>query len=164
MPPINKFLVTPLHSCVCVFLQLVSALRDSGWNCTYHLVKSSSIVTVRPHEVRLECCTRHLATQCESGLLVQPIRYLQALPRRQTFLHLLNNCLVALQCRRCNQRHDLVLAAISAFLTEVLDGDYTIVSNLAGADTYTLPPTLTPTDLRPDIVILSEVKQQCDHH
>ena len=83
---------------------------------------------------------------------------------RQTFLHLLNNCLVALQCRRCNQRHDLVLAAISAFLTEVLDGDYTIVSNLAGADTYTLPPTLTPTDLRPDIVILSEVKQQCDHH
>ena len=59
---------------------------------------------------------------------------------RQMLLHLLNNCPVALQCRRYNQRHDLVLAAISAFLTEILDSDYTIVSDLAGADTYTFPP------------------------
>ena len=78
---------------------------------------------------------------------------------RQTLLHLLNNCPVALQCRRYNQRHDLVLAAITAFLTEVLDSDYTIISDLAGADTYTFPPTLATTDLRPDIVVLSEVKR-----
>ena len=78
---------------------------------------------------------------------------------RQTLLHLLNNCPVALQCRRYNQRHDLVLAEISAFLAEVLDSDYTIISDLAGADTYTFPPTLATTDIRPDIVVLSEVKR-----
>ena len=78
---------------------------------------------------------------------------------RQTLLHLLNNCPVAIQCRRYNQRHAVVLAAISAFLTEVLDSDYTIVTDLAVADTYTFPPTLATNDLRPDIVVLSEVKR-----
>ena len=78
---------------------------------------------------------------------------------RQTLLHLLNNCPVALQCRRYNQRHDLVLTEITTLLTEVLDSDYTIVSDLAGADTYTFPPILAATDLRPDIVVFSEVKQ-----
>ena len=77
---------------------------------------------------------------------------------RQTLLHLLNNCPIALQCRRYNQRHDLVLTAITAFQTEVLDSDYTIVLDLAGADTYTFPLMLATTDLRPDIVIF-EVKQ-----
>ena len=51
---------------------------------------------------------------------------------RQTLFHLLNNCPVSLQCWRYNQWHDLVLTAITAFLTEVLDSDYTIVSDLAG--------------------------------
>ena len=78
---------------------------------------------------------------------------------RQMLLHLLNNCPVALQCRRYNQLHGLVLEVISAFLTELLDSDYTIVSDLAGADTYIFPPTLATTDLHPDIVVLSEVKR-----
>ena len=78
---------------------------------------------------------------------------------RQTLLHLLNNCPVAVQCRRYNQWHDLVLTEITTFLTKVLDSDYTIVSDLAGADTYTFPPILVITDLRPDIVVFSEAKQ-----
>ena len=79
---------------------------------------------------------------------------------RQTLLHLLNNCPVTLQCGRYNQqRHDLVLTAITAFLAEVLDSDYTIVSDLAGANTYTFSPILATTDLCPDIVVFSEVKQ-----
>ena len=74
-------------------------------------------------------------------------------------LHLLNNCPVTFRCWRYNQQHDLVLAAISAILTEVLDSDYTIVSDFAGAETYAFPPTLMTTDLRRDIVVFSVAKQ-----
>ena len=78
---------------------------------------------------------------------------------RQMLPYLLNNCPVALQCRRYGQCHDLVLAAISAFLTEALDSDCTVISDLAGADTYTFTSTLATTNILPDIVVLSEVKQ-----
>ena len=77
----------------------------------------------------------------------------------QSLLHVLNNCPVALHCRRYNQRHDLVLPVISDFLSDILDDDYTVVSDLADADTYVFPPTLASTDLRPDLVVYSELKR-----
>ena len=78
---------------------------------------------------------------------------------RQTLLHIYNNCRVALQSRRYNKRHDMVLTAISAFLTEVLDTDYCVVSDLADTSTYTFPPALATTNLRPDLVVFSEKKR-----
>ena len=79
--------------------------------------------------------------------------------KRQTLLHILNNCPVALNCRRYNQRHDLVLSAICKFLVDVLDEDYTVISDLADSVTYLFPTILATTDLRPDLVIYSIEKR-----
>ena len=53
----------------------------------------------------------------------------------------------------------MVLSVISDFLLDILDNDYTVVSDLADADTYVFPPTLASTDLRPDFVVYSELKR-----
>ena len=78
--------------------------------------------------------------------------------QRQSLLHILNNCSVALKNRRYNQRHDLVLSEIHKFLTSFLNG-YSVISDLANSDTYHIPSTLTFTDLRPDLVIFSKTKK-----
>ena len=78
--------------------------------------------------------------------------------QRQSLLHILNNCSVALKNRRYNQRHDLVLSEIHKFLTSSLNG-YSIISDLANSDTYHIPSVLTFTDLRPDLVVFSETKK-----
>lgn len=77
---------------------------------------------------------------------------------RQSLLHILNNCCVALKNRRYNQRHDLVLSEIHKFLTSSLNG-YSLISDLANSDTYHIPSALTFTDLRPDLVVFSEAKK-----
>jgi len=78
----------------------------------------------------------------------------------QTLLHILNNCPVALNCRRYNQRHDLVLSKICDFLADTLDSDQLVVSDLADPDAYIFPSTLATTDLRPDIVIYSVMRRE----
>ena len=79
--------------------------------------------------------------------------------KRQTLLHNLNNCPVALHSQRYNQRHDLVLSVIHDFLKNILDDDYMIVSDLAESHNYLFPPILATTDLHPDLVVFSEEKR-----
>ena len=72
--------------------------------------------------------------------------------RRQTLLHVLNNCSVALGLRRYNMRHDDVLKVIFNFLQTYLPPNHSIVADL-GQTPYTFPPHIAS---RPDIVIWND--------
>ena len=72
--------------------------------------------------------------------------------KRQTLLHILNNCSIFLNFRRYNQRHDNILTIIYKFLKVNLGDDYKIISDLSGPETYLFPPVIAITDLRPDLV------------
>ena len=72
--------------------------------------------------------------------------------KRQTLCHILNHCDVAL--RRYNHRHDTILSMMASFfssnrqqITVDLDASYHIPSHIAS------------TDLRPDIVMWSDLKK-----
>ena len=68
---------------------------------------------------------------------------------RQTLIHVLNICPVALQARRYNQRHDAVLRKIAATVSTHLLPTETLTSDLFD---YQFPHHIVPTSLRPDIV------------
>ena len=73
--------------------------------------------------------------------------------RRQTLLHVLCNCPVALQLRRYNVRHDEVLHLLYSFLKEYL---HTNIADLQDLSPYVFPPHIAKTDLRPDIVVWND--------
>ena len=75
---------------------------------------------------------------------------------RQTLLHILCNCSVALNLRRYNNRHDEVLRVIHNFLKEHLNGNQSILADLHDHPTYVFPPHIAKTDQRPDIVIWND--------
>jgi len=50
--------------------------------------------------------------------------------RRQTLLHVLNNCPRALNLRRYNERHDAALEVISKFMAESLPDVYKLLADL----------------------------------
>ena len=74
--------------------------------------------------------------------------------QKQTLLHILNNCDVALKLRRYNRRHDQVVGLILAMAQEYLANTYKITADLE--DNYTFPSHITPSNLRPDIVLWSD--------
>ena len=59
---------------------------------------------------------------------------------RQTLLHVLCNCPVALQLRRYNARHDEVLHTIYNFLQQHLDTSQSIIADLPESSPFTFPP------------------------
>ena len=69
---------------------------------------------------------------------------------RQTLIHMLNNCRVALDLHRYNPRHDCVLSDLADTVKEKLPPSMHLSAYL-GSD-YTFPQHITPTDLKPDIV------------
>ena len=75
---------------------------------------------------------------------------------RQTLLHVLCNCPVALQLRRYNVRHDKVLQVIYNFLKEHLNNHQSMIADLHDSSPYVFPPNITSTDLRPDIVVWND--------
>ena len=77
----------------------------------------------------------------------------------QTLLHVLNNCEVALKLRRYNQRHDRVLDQITKLAQTHLADTYYITADLS-EDRYHFPSHITPTNLRPDLVLWSDVKRR----
>ena len=79
---------------------------------------------------------------------------------RQTLHHVLNHCPVALGLRRYNQRHDAVLGVISDFASAHLPVNYHLIADLPEYPTYIFPPHIASTDLRPDLVIWNDVKQE----
>ena len=66
--------------------------------------------------------------------------------RKQTLLHILNDCPVALELRRYNQRHDSILNEIVGFIKPRLPPGANIIADLPGA-MYQYPLQLAATDL-----------------
>ena len=78
---------------------------------------------------------------------------------RQTLLHVLNNCLVAMELRRYSIRHNAVLEVIASFVKAHLPSHYSIFID-SSSDTYTFPHHIVPTNLWPDIVWWSDEKKE----
>ena len=78
---------------------------------------------------------------------------------RQTLLHILNNCPMAMELRRYSMRHDAVLKIIADFITSHLPPNFSISIDLS-SETYSFPHHITPTSLRPDIVWWSDQKRE----
>ena len=76
---------------------------------------------------------------------------------RQTLIHVLNACLVALQARRYNYCHDTVLRKISAVVSDHILPTETLTSDLSD---YQFPHHIVPTTLRPDIVWWDDTKEK----
>ena len=74
---------------------------------------------------------------------------------RQTLLHVLNDCPMAMKLRRYSKRHDEVLEVIGEFVCTRLLPIYSITIDLP-SKTYSFPHHITPTSLRPDIVWWSD--------
>ena len=75
--------------------------------------------------------------------------------QRQTLLHVLNHCQVALVLRHYNQRHDSILQVIVDSLRSQCPPDYEITADLPNTD-YLFPSAAASTDLRPDLVVWND--------
>jgi len=69
----------------------------------------------------------------------------------QNLIHILNSCKKALQLRRYNERHDMVLEVIASAVKRVLPT--TMKMSVDIGEGYTFPSHISPTDLRPDIAL-----------
>ena len=76
---------------------------------------------------------------------------------RQTLLHILNHCPVALQSRRYNQRHDAVLELLYEFTCSHISSYQQVTVDLPNHP-YCFPASFASTDSRPDLVIWSKEK------
>ena len=80
---------------------------------------------------------------------------------QQSLLHVLNSCEVALQLRRYNMRHDKVLSIIAELAQSYLPDSHHLTVDLS-EESYSFPSHIIPTNLRPDLVIWSDVcKKLC---
>ena len=75
--------------------------------------------------------------------------------QRQTLLHVLNNCPVALQNRLYNQRHDAVLKLLHQFVISHASPQQQVTVDLPDHE-YCFPASFAATDSRPDMVIWSQ--------
>ena len=76
---------------------------------------------------------------------------------RQTLIHVLNNCRVALDLCRYNPRHDSVLSILADTIKKKLPPSIHFSANLDSD--YNFPEHITPTDQRPDIVWWDDEKK-----
>ena len=97
-----------------------------------------------PHNVNLALWKGHL---CECKLCGE----------RQTLLHILCNCPVALKLRWYNTRHDEVLRVIYNLLKEHPHFNQSIIADLHDLTLYVFAPHIAKTDLRPDIVVWNDM-------
>ena len=74
---------------------------------------------------------------------------------RQTLLHTLNHCPVALQSRRYNQRHDAVLELLYQFTCSHTSPQQQVTVDLPDQE-YCFPASFAATDSRPDMVIWNQ--------
>lgn len=80
--------------------------------------------------------------------------------QRQTLQHVLNHCSVALELRRYNTRHDGVLDVICTLVSSNLPSDYQLIADLPDQAPFIFPPHIATTDLRPDLVVWSNTRQE----
>ena len=78
---------------------------------------------------------------------------------RQSLLHVLNHCQVAMDLRRYSQRHDEVLQVFGNFIQTSLPPHYSVtIDHLMWS--YSFPHHITPTNMRPDIVWWSDHQRE----
>ena len=80
---------------------------------------------------------------------------------KQTLLHVLNHCEVALKLRRYNIRQHKILHIITELAQSHLCDGYHLVSDL-GEEGYHFPSHIVPTDLCPDLVMWSDHSKKLD--
>ena len=78
---------------------------------------------------------------------------------RQSLVHMLNCCQVAMELRRYCQRHDKVFNIIGEFVRSYLPSQYNILVDLTSKP-YSFPRHITPTNLQPDIVWWCDKKKE----
>ena len=78
---------------------------------------------------------------------------------RQSLVHMLNCCQVAMELRRYCQRHDDVLNIIGDFVRSYPPSQYNISVDLT-SESYSFPHHITHTNLRPDIVWWCDQQKQ----
>ena len=78
---------------------------------------------------------------------------------RQTLLHVLNNCPMAMELRRYSMRHDTVLEIIADFIRSHLPSNFFITID-SPSEPYRFPHHIIPTNLRPDMVWWSDKKRE----
>ena len=79
--------------------------------------------------------------------------------QRQSLLHVLNMCPVAMEFRRYSRRHDEVLKVLGEFVRAHLPQQYTITVDL-GCEPYCFPQHIVQTNMRPDIVWWSDESRE----
>ena len=75
--------------------------------------------------------------------------------RKQTLIHVLNDCPIALELGHYNHIHDIVLAKIDEFVETYWPENTKMIYDLTD-NPYQFPPHIATTDLRQDIVIWSD--------
>ena len=78
---------------------------------------------------------------------------------RQSLVHILNNCPMAMTLRRYSRRHDEVLQVLGGFVQAHLPPTFSFTIDLPSV-TYTFPHHITPTDMRPDVVWWSDEQKK----
>ena len=67
---------------------------------------------------------------------------------------------MALELRRYNTRHDGVLDVIHTLVSSNLPSDYQVIADLPDQAPFIFPPHIATTDLRPDLVVWSNTRQE----
>ena len=80
--------------------------------------------------------------------------------QRQTLAHVLNQCPTSLHLRRYNIRHDAVLKVIVQGIQPRLPASYSMLADLPSTSSYTFPPHISLTSLRPDLVVWSDADRR----
>ena len=85
---------------------------------------------------------------------------MQAVCRGQTLAYVLNQCPTSLHLRHYNIRHDAVLGVIAQGIQPYLPANYSMLADLPSTSSYTFPPHISFTSLRPDLVVWSDADRR----
>ena len=144
------------------FVTMVSSERQTG---ALHLVEeeaaaewAAALESLTPPQLEfaLNACQDTLPHNSNLALWKGHPSECKLCGERQSLLHVLCSCPVALQLRRYNSRHDQVLQVIFNLLKDYLPPSHSIIADLPDQCPYTFPPHIASTDLRPDIVVWSD--------
>ena len=141
---------------------MVSSERQTG---AFHMVEeeaaagwAAALENLTPSQLKfaLNACQDTLPYNSNLALWKSHPSDCKLCGERQTLLHVLCSCPVALQLRRYNSRHDQVLQVIFNLLKDHLPPGHSIIADLPNQLPYTFPPHIASSDLRPDIVVWSD--------
>ena len=120
------------QECARVWSAVVKALPEEQMKFSLN-----AALDVLPHNHNLHLWKKKLSPACT------------LCGENQTLLHVLNNCCSAMNLRRYNDRHDLVLQEIASAIKPYLPPTTSMSVDIR--EGYNFPCHIVPTDLRPHI-------------